>query len=46
LDEKEGIIFTYRLLDGVAEEKLGMWLLRKERVFEILREFDLGIQKE
>ncbi|MCS4163590.1 MutS-related protein [Sphingobacterium sp. BIGb0116] len=36
LDEQEGIIFTYRLLDGVAEEKLGMWLLRKERVFEIL----------
>jgi hypothetical protein len=46
LDEKEGIVFTYRLLDGVAEEKLGMWLLRKEQVFEILRKFDLGRQKE
>ena len=41
LDEKEGIIFTYRLLDGVAEEKLGMWLLRKEWVFEILRKVNL-----
>lgn len=37
LDEQRGIIFTFQLLDGTAEEKLGMWLLRKERVFEILR---------
>jgi Mismatch repair ATPase (MutS family) len=36
LDEHKGIIFTYRLLDGIAEEKLGMWLLRKEGVFDML----------
>lgn len=44
LDEKAGLIFTYQLLDGVAEEKLGMWLLRKEGVFEILRKvnFEAG----
>lgn len=43
-DEKAGLIFTYQLLDGVAEEKLGMWLLRKEGVFEILRKvnFEAG----
>ncbi len=37
LDEQKGIIFTYQLLDGTAEEKLGMWLLWKEGVFEILQ---------
>lgn len=38
LEEDKGLVFTYQLLEGVAEEKLGMWLLRKERVFDILRE--------
>ncbi|MDR3008386.1 MAG: hypothetical protein LBV59_10655 [Sphingobacterium sp.] len=36
LDEHKEIIFTYQLLDGVAEAKLRMWLLRKEGVFEML----------
>lgn len=33
-DEDAGILFTYRLRHGVADQKLGMWLLRREGVFE------------
>ncbi|QIH32973.1 DNA mismatch repair protein MutS [Sphingobacterium sp. DR205] len=36
LDKHKGLIFTYELSDGVAEDKLGMWLLQRECVFEIL----------
>jgi len=38
LDEDKGLLFTYQLAEGVAEDKLGMWLLRREGVFDILRE--------
>lgn len=31
------IKFTYQLVSGVAEEKLGMWLLQREKIFEILK---------
>lgn len=33
-DDDAGVLFTYRLRDGVADQKLGMWLLRREGVFE------------
>ena len=32
-----GIDFTYLLSEGVAEEKLGMWLLKREEVFRTLQ---------
>lgn len=36
-DPKQGAIFTYKLLDGIATEKLGMWFLNRESVFETFR---------
>ncbi len=34
-NDEEGLpVFTYKITKGVAEEKLGMWLLRKSGVFE------------
>lgn len=36
LDESKGLIFTYKLLEGVAQDKLGMWLLKREQVFNVL----------
>lgn len=42
LDEDKGLLFTYQLSEGVAEDKLGMWLLRREHVFDILREAKRG----
>lgn len=32
--ETEGVSFSYKLADGIATEKLGMWFLQRERVFE------------
>jgi DNA mismatch repair protein MutS len=34
---ESNIKFTYQLVSGVAEEKLGMWLLQREKIFEILK---------
>ncbi len=34
--EDQGIDFTYKLETGVAKQKLGMWLLKKEKIFELL----------
>lgn len=33
MHEEKGIAFTYRLVPGVADEKLGMWFLNRENVF-------------
>lgn len=30
-------IFTYTLSDGIATDRLGMWILRKEKVFDTLK---------
>ncbi|GHE30289.1 MutS-related protein [Sphingobacterium griseoflavum] len=34
IDAKEGISFTYTLTDGIATDKLGMWFLKREGVFQ------------
>ena len=36
--DEDGIpVFTYKLIPGVAEEKLGVWLLQKSGVFESIQ---------
>lgn len=34
IDNEKGVTFTYRLKEGTAEERLGMWFLEREAVFE------------
>lgn len=36
-DVEQGARFTYKLIDGVATEKLGMWFLNRESVFDTFR---------
>jgi len=37
-NDQDGIpVFTYKIIPGVAEEKLGMWLLKKSGVFESIQ---------
>ncbi|WDF67548.1 DNA mismatch repair protein MutS [Sphingobacterium oryzagri] len=36
-DNQNGITFTYKLVDGVATAKLGLWFLKREQVFETFR---------
>lgn len=39
LDEKNGLRLTYELQAGVADQKLGMWFLDRERVFELFEKY-------
>lgn len=41
-DVEQGAIFTYKLIDGVAKEKLGMWFLNRESVFDTFRAIKSG----
>ena len=38
-DENGMPIFTYKITEGIAEEKLGMWLLKNSGVFESIESF-------
>lgn len=37
VDEEKGVDFTYRLKEGIADERLGMWFLERESVFEAFK---------
>lgn len=37
-EKEQGVVFTYRLASGVADEKLGMWFLAREKVFETFKQ--------
>lgn len=41
-NDESNIKFTYQLVSGVAEEKLGMWLLQREKIFETLKSIGTG----
>nr|WP_317132165.1 DNA mismatch repair protein MutS [Sphingobacterium phlebotomi] len=34
MQDDKGVVFTYCLASGVADEKLGMWFLEREKVFD------------
>ncbi|WP_293311979.1 MutS-related protein [Pedobacter sp. UBA5917] len=35
-------IFTYQLMDGITEERIGMWIIENEKISEILNSRDLN----
>ena len=37
-DAEKGLQFSYRLVSGVADKKIGMWLLKREGVFQAFRD--------
>ncbi len=43
VDTDHGVSFTYKLVDGIATEKLGMWILKQEAVLESFRAIRSGI---
>lgn len=42
VDGNHGVSFTYKLADGIATDKLGMWILKREAVFESFRAIKFG----
>lgn len=38
MDDDKGVTFNYRLASGVADKKLGMWFLDREKVFDTFKQ--------
>lgn len=38
MDDNKGVVFNYRLASGVADKKLGMWFLEREKVFDTFKQ--------